>query len=246
MGVTRIMKGDVTKLLDDGIVELIAHGCNCCNLMGAGIAKTIKEKYPSAFGADEAFHAFHGGEAMHQANPSIAGALSRSCVSSKNAGNKKWVVNLYTQVEPGRNARYDLVTRSFRALNKFCKERSISRIALPLIGAGIGGLDSVAVVALMHTVLTDVDVIVVAFSDADYDYVTKRYNDFSFPTVFDGEFYAEKKKKDPQVFVSRGVHKIWSHVPDKSQMTVTCKNDVWAMTISPTDARVYRQAMKNN
>ncbi len=32
--------------------NVIAHQCNCFSMMGAGIAKTIKERYPAAYEAD--------------------------------------------------------------------------------------------------------------------------------------------------------------------------------------------------
>ena len=33
-------------------INTIAHSCNTQNVMGAGIAKSIKERYPEAFEAD--------------------------------------------------------------------------------------------------------------------------------------------------------------------------------------------------
>ena len=33
-------------------INAIAHSCNCQNVMGAGIAKQIKDRYPQAFEAD--------------------------------------------------------------------------------------------------------------------------------------------------------------------------------------------------
>ena len=33
-------------------INVIAHSCNCQNVMGAGIAKQIKDRYPKAFEAD--------------------------------------------------------------------------------------------------------------------------------------------------------------------------------------------------
>ena len=33
-------------------INVIAHSCNCQNVMGAGIAKQIKDRYPQAFEAD--------------------------------------------------------------------------------------------------------------------------------------------------------------------------------------------------
>lgn len=181
MGVVKIILGDVTKLLDSGAVELIAHGCNCQNIMGAGIAKTLKEKYPAVFEADTEHHRLFNKEYM-LGTPSIAR------VSPKGAehGKRKLVANLYTQFNLGADAQYQHVMTAFTALNRYCKERTIERIAIPLIGAGIGGLDAAAVVSLATACFKDTDVIVCAFSEEDYKYVTSKYNNFSFPRKFDG------------------------------------------------------------
>lgn len=49
-------KGDLIKDFKDGKLHIIAHGCNCKNLMGAGIAKTLRQKYPMVFEADRVFN----------------------------------------------------------------------------------------------------------------------------------------------------------------------------------------------
>ena len=46
------MKGDLIKLAEQGEFDVIVHGCNCHNTMSAGIAKTIKLKYPEVYEAD--------------------------------------------------------------------------------------------------------------------------------------------------------------------------------------------------
>jgi O-acetyl-ADP-ribose deacetylase (regulator of RNase III) len=51
MNMNRI-KGDLIELAIDGEFDLIIHGCNCFCTMGAGIAKTIKQKFPEAYKAD--------------------------------------------------------------------------------------------------------------------------------------------------------------------------------------------------
>ena len=48
----KILTGDLIKLAVKGEFDLIIHGCNCFCTMGAGIAKTIKEKFPEAYRAD--------------------------------------------------------------------------------------------------------------------------------------------------------------------------------------------------
>ena len=37
----KTITGDLIKLAQDGVFDVIIHGCNCQNTMGAGIAKTV-------------------------------------------------------------------------------------------------------------------------------------------------------------------------------------------------------------
>ena len=48
----KIVKGDLIKRALRNEFDLIIHGCNCYCTMGKGIAKTIKENFPSAYQAD--------------------------------------------------------------------------------------------------------------------------------------------------------------------------------------------------
>lgn len=44
--------GNLIDLAFDGQFDVIVHGCNCFCTMGAGIAKEIKQRIPSAYQAD--------------------------------------------------------------------------------------------------------------------------------------------------------------------------------------------------
>jgi len=48
----KTIKGDLIDLALKGEFDLIVHGCNCFCTMGAGIAKTIKQKFPADYQAD--------------------------------------------------------------------------------------------------------------------------------------------------------------------------------------------------
>ena len=43
--------GDLIQLAQEGAFDVIAHGCNCQCVIGAGIAKVIKKAFPAAFEA---------------------------------------------------------------------------------------------------------------------------------------------------------------------------------------------------
>ena len=48
----KIIKGDLLKLALEGKFDVITHGCNCFNTMGAGIARQIAIEFPEAAIAD--------------------------------------------------------------------------------------------------------------------------------------------------------------------------------------------------
>ena len=46
--------GDVIEaFLNSESPSVITHGCNCFNTMGAGIAKSIKKRFPCAYNVDK-------------------------------------------------------------------------------------------------------------------------------------------------------------------------------------------------
>lgn len=121
-----IIKGDLLQLADDGTFDVIIHGCNCFNTMGAGIALQIKNKYPSAYEADK---------------NTIKGDKDKlGNYTSAKVGDLT-IVNAYTQYRPGLN---DL-TENYSAIHNVMKKIAVDfqgkRIGLPFIGAGLAGGD---------------------------------------------------------------------------------------------------------
>lgn len=43
------LKGDLFTFAEAGLFDAVIHGCNAQGVMGSGIAKTVKTKYPGAF-----------------------------------------------------------------------------------------------------------------------------------------------------------------------------------------------------
>lgn len=124
----KIVKGDLLDLFDAGEFDVIVHGCNCFNNMGAGIARQIKQRYPEAWAADK---------------NTIKGEKRKlgSYSYSKAIPSKGIVVNAYTQYLPGLN---DL-NENYAAINSVMRKIAVrfegKRIGLPLIGAGLAGGD---------------------------------------------------------------------------------------------------------
>lgn len=108
----------------------IAHGCNCHGFMGAGFAALIRDKFSDAYSAyaracrDRSFY------------PGVA-----QPVITMNQAESTTIYNLATQNAPGRNAQYPYIQAAFANMIRHMDFVGNSRIAMPMIGAGIGGLD---------------------------------------------------------------------------------------------------------
>ncbi len=193
MSIIKVMQGDLLKLFKEGAFQAIAHGCNCRNLMGAGVADQIRQQFPEAYEADTDMHSRVGSPnfGQHDIVAGLGGNLS--------IGHTKWgqVFNLYTQLETGRNGDYQLLQRAMKNLNKFCKQRSISRIGVPLIGAGIAGLDIMAAMVIMDQCTPDVDVVVVTWTGDQKSWEkASQFMNYSFPRKFDGVMLRTSSRGD--------------------------------------------------
>jgi len=124
----KTIQGDLIKLALAGEFDVIVHGCNCFCTMGAGIAKTIKQKFPAAFQADLA---------TAKGNKTKLGKISHAIIELPTG--KLIVVNGYTQYHwKGYEVKadYEAIRAVFKAIkNNF----SGLRIGYPAIGAGLAG-----------------------------------------------------------------------------------------------------------
>lgn len=124
----KIIKGDLIKLALAGEFEVIVHGCNCFCTMGAGIAKTIKQKFPAAYQADLA---------TVKGEKSKLGKISHATIELPKG--KLIVVNGYTQYHwKGYDVKADY--EAIRQVFKSIKDNfSGLRIGYPALGAGLAG-----------------------------------------------------------------------------------------------------------
>lgn len=119
---------------------VIAHGCNCQGVMGSGVAKAIREKWPVAY-------------EVYRKHYDVNGLELGDYVAAK-VDHNKYVVNLLTQANFGvgqRHVNYSALAKSvIHMVENFVE---ISKFALPKIGAGLGGGDW----ALIETLLKDIE-----------------------------------------------------------------------------------------
>jgi O-acetyl-ADP-ribose deacetylase (regulator of RNase III) len=150
----RTVEGDLIKLAMDKHFDVIAHGCNCFNTMGAGIAGQIARIFPEAAAVDR--RTKHGDK----------GKLGTITIAE--IGREKWltVVNCYTQYDlakgPGEDVvDYNAVNRCMVAIAKTFPKK---RVGLPMIGSGLAGGDWPRIERIIEqTLASHVDVTIVQF-----------------------------------------------------------------------------------
>lgn len=124
------VEGDLLNWVETGYFDVIAHGCNCQCVMSAGIARSIKVRFPEAYQADLATQK---GDGRKLGTLSVAKVMTR--------GGPLVVVNAYTQVFYGRQScqvSYAAVRQAFAEVKRRYSGKSIG---YPRIGAGLAGGD---------------------------------------------------------------------------------------------------------
>lgn len=140
------VKGD----LFDTNIRAIAHGCNAQGVMGSGVARIVKERYPEAFRRYRNYYEKEG-------SLKLGDIIVVPCDYN---GENKIIVNAITQEFFGRNGRrfvsYDAVAESMAKINHMFEVYGISEIAMPQIGAGLGGGDWNVISAIIEAELKNV------------------------------------------------------------------------------------------
>jgi O-acetyl-ADP-ribose deacetylase (regulator of RNase III) len=126
--------------------EIIAHGCNCEGVMGAGVAALVRKKLPGLYGEYKKMCLTDGGE--YTFVPGMAWYYwNRSFKSTRIHG----VYNLATQVRAGPDANLALIKLAFTNMAQHAHTNGIERVAIPRIGCGIGGLEWMHVEGAIRT-----------------------------------------------------------------------------------------------
>ncbi|MCU0355691.1 MAG: macro domain-containing protein [Cytophagales bacterium] len=138
--------GDLVALALNNAFDVIVHGCNCQCVMGAGVAKTIRQKFPQAYEADLQ---------TQKGDASKLGTISFATVSVNDRD--LVIVNAYTQFDwrgSGIKADYQAISSAFRLIKY---QFTGLRIGYPAIGAGLAGGDWAAISAIIEEELAGED-----------------------------------------------------------------------------------------
>jgi len=121
--VTYLKEGNIFNIPG---VNNYAHGCNCAGAMGKGIAVQFKEKFP----------------VMYQQYKKLckSGAFTLGDVFMYHYG-AGTVFNLGTQKSWTTKAELSAVDAAVNKMLQIARENQVNQIALPKVGAGLGGLN---------------------------------------------------------------------------------------------------------
>ncbi len=115
-----MIEGDLLDFPNE--INVIAHSCNTRNIMGAGIAKQIKDRYPQAYEADtKAFNIEYDkdGQYVHW-----LGKFSKAELDDR-----KYIYNMYTQatIGTGREVDYEKFWQALKRVEQDLYEMNVSK-----------------------------------------------------------------------------------------------------------------------
>jgi O-acetyl-ADP-ribose deacetylase (regulator of RNase III) len=115
--------------------KVIAHGVNCQNVMGSGVARALFEKWPQVKGL------YHSWFEEFNAGPKGERALGQ--VDDLQLKDGKVIVNCFTQQFFGAGDRrylsYDALVSCMSKLYMICEYYKVNEVAIPKIGCGLAG-----------------------------------------------------------------------------------------------------------
>lgn len=120
----------------------VAHGVNTQGVMGSGIAREVRRLYPGVYRGYRDFchgSTFSGGDSLP-----VYGLSSDSRYSDR------WIFNAASQEQPGPSATYEWLRESLDTSLKLARDFGLSGMAVPRIGAGIGGLEWERVLSILE------------------------------------------------------------------------------------------------
>ncbi len=142
----------------DSTAPCICHQVNCKGAMGAGVARSIREKWPVVFTQYKAF--VDKTMALDRRKPSsvLLGEMLPVRVSTT-----QQVLNLFGEDSFGRDGRrytdYEAIYRSLEKAADYCAKNQIDRIALPYkMGAARGGADWDVILAMIRSTFKGTDI----------------------------------------------------------------------------------------
>ena len=121
-------KGNLIDMAEAGEFDVIVHGCNCFNTMGAGIAREIRDRYPQAWASDS------------MTERGDYNKLGNWSVGINDLEDSKFIIiNAYTQFNISVGKDVFEYSAFALVLQKLEYAFGNKRIGLPYIGMGLAG-----------------------------------------------------------------------------------------------------------
>lgn len=141
----KIIKGNIFE----SNATAILHQVNCQGVMGSGVAKQVREKYPSVYQSYK--------RACENLGP--YGVFGKIQVCTINSDKSRFIVNLFSQLNYGYSGCYTDYEKLRECLKKVNERFSGCTVAIPyLLGCGRGGGNWEIVSKMIEETLTDCDV----------------------------------------------------------------------------------------
>jgi O-acetyl-ADP-ribose deacetylase (regulator of RNase III) len=126
---------DITQVTNG----VVMHGCNAHGVMGSGVAKVVRAKWPLAY---ERYHAFCKG---YEGSPDLMGKVVIVNVTPEDGPlNSLFIANAITQQNYGRDGKVyastDAIADALATTVAFASALDLP-VFLPPIGCGLGGLN---------------------------------------------------------------------------------------------------------
>lgn len=144
-----------TGNLLDSQTNIIAHQVNCQGVMGSGVAKAVKDKFPQVFNAYVQFiNSF----------PAVLGQTQIVKVSDT-----QYIANLFGQYNYGdtgeRFTSYDAIDIALSRLKYFMLENNLNSVSFPYkMSSDRGGADWDVILALINSSFKDTEITIEIWS----------------------------------------------------------------------------------
>jgi O-acetyl-ADP-ribose deacetylase (regulator of RNase III) len=110
----------------------IGHGVNIEGVMGSGIAKTVRELYPSVYKKYRT---------ACLTTDRLKGGGHLPLLALEHITSERWIMNIASQEKQGRNAQYPFMESALTKAFNWVSNMGLVGLALPKIGSDIGGLE---------------------------------------------------------------------------------------------------------
>lgn len=129
----------------DAGTEAIVNPVNCVGVMGAGLAKAFKDRYPEMFRKYKAECNIHSLNTLKPGRVFVCqdGEVTIICFPTKNHFSE--------------NSKIEYIDEGLISLVRAIKRNNIKSIAIPMLGCGLGGLSKNDVLPLMYKHLSTVE-----------------------------------------------------------------------------------------